>query len=251
MASDLNKWVDKIYVLTIDRNADRHPHVRSILNNIDFEFWNGLDAKESFPGKKYVTDLDELFFVENDIDKHHVSRLNMGQFGAYLSIKKMIDHAAASNYDKVLFFEDDLIPLRKDWQNILQKSISELPEDWDILLAGYIFDGTVYKYSYNRNFRFLVRYYNRIKSLFKKGRNLPQPRKYSAHLDLSGFSMGGHAFCLSAKGARLLSTHLSPMRDSGDVLISELIIQQKIKAYSVYPCLFLQDATFGSKTNVA
>ena len=95
-----------------------------------------------------------------------------------------------------------------------------------------------------------MRSYNYVKSIFKKKRDLPQPRKYSAHLDFSGFSMGGHAFCLSAKGARLLSSCLSPMRDSGDVLISELIIQKKIKAFSVYPCLFLQDATFGSKTNV-
>jgi len=251
MYSDLNKLIDKIYVLTIERNSDRHQNVNTILENINFEYWYGLDAKENFAGKKYVSEIDESFFSQNNIDKNHVSRLTMGQFGAYFSIKNIIDNVVECDYDKVMIFEDDMMPLNNNWRNILQNAILELPEDWDILLVGYIFDGSLYKYSYNRKLRFMVKAYNLIKSILKKKNIIPRlPVKFSNHLDVSGYSMGGHAYCLSKKGAKLLSSYLSPMRDSGDVLISHLIVEKKIKAFSVYPCLFLQDMKFGSKTNI-
>ncbi len=251
MYADINKLVNKIYVLTIERNSDRHHSVKSVLEGIDFEFWNGLDASEYFIGKKYVAGIEDDFFINNDLDKEHVKRLTIGQFGAYFSIKKMIDYIAKKSYDKVLIFEDDMLPLKKNWRNIFEQSLKQLPEDWDILLLGYIYDGPVYKYSYNRNIRPVIRAYNVIKYFLKKETYNPSlPTKFSKHLDIAGFSMGGHAFCLSKKGAKLLSSNLSPMKDSGDILISKLIVEKKVKAFSVYPCLFLQDIRFGSKTNV-
>lgn len=251
MDADINKLVNKIYVLTIQRNSDRHQNVTSVLAGINFEFWNGLDASEYFPGKKFVAGIEDDFFIKNDLDKEHVKILTIGQFGAYFSIKKMIDHIAKKGYDKVLIFEDDMMPLKNNWRNIFEKSLEQLPEDWDILLLGYIYDGPLYKYSYNRNIRPIIRVYNRIKYFLRKKTYIQSiPSKFSKHLDIAGFSMGGHAFCLSKKGAKLLSSYLSPMKVSGDILISKLIVEKKIKAFSVYPCLFLQDINFGSKTNV-
>lgn len=248
--ADINNLVDKIYVLTIERNSDRHPNVRSILKGTSFEFWYGLDARDEFNGKKYVSDIEDNFFIENEIDKGFASSSTIGQFGAYLSIKKMIDYIAKSEYEKVLLFEDDLLPLNKDWKNIFKKSFEELPGDWDILLLGYFYDGSLYKYSYKRYMRPIIKAYNRLRHFLKKKsliRNLPL--KFSKHLDISGYSMGGHAYCLSKKGAQLLSSYLSPMRDSGDLLISRLVVEKKIKAFSVYPCLFFQDRKFASKTD--
>ena len=37
MDPDINKIFGKIYVLTIERNRERHPNVESVLKNIDFE----------------------------------------------------------------------------------------------------------------------------------------------------------------------------------------------------------------------
>jgi GR25 family glycosyltransferase involved in LPS biosynthesis len=247
---NINTLIDKIYVLTIERNSDRHPSVKSILKDISFEFWYGLDAGHKFNDKKYVSDIEDEFFKDNDVDKEFASGSTIGQFGAYLSIKKMIDYIAKSEYEKVLLFEDDMLLLNKDWRNIFGKSLEELPADWDILLLGYFYDGKLYKYSYKRYMRPIITTYNKLRHFLRKKsliRNLPL--KFSKHLDISGYSMGGHAYCLSKKGAQILSAHMTPMRDSGDLLISRLISEKKIKAYSVYPCLFLQDSGFGSKTN--
>jgi|GEM_PF-2971642 len=249
MDSEINRLVDKVYVLTIARNADRHPNVQSILKNIPFEFWIGFDAKVNFPKQKYVCDIQEEFFLSNDVDRKFAEGSTIGQFGAYLSIKKMIDHVARSGYNRVLIFEDDMLPLKSNWESILQKALEELPADWDILLAGYLYDGTLYKYSYIRSLRIIVKTYNGLKSFFKKGKIIKRlPAKFTKHLDVSGYSTGGHAFCLSRKGATILSSYLTPMRDSGDLLISRLIVEEKIQAFSVYPCLFIQDNRFASKT---
>ncbi len=251
MHTDLNKIFDKVYVLTIERNVDRHPSVKSILKGIDFEFWYGFDAKENFPGHKYVSDIEVDFFIKNNIDREFAAGSTIGQFGAYLSIKKMIDHIAKCGYNRVLIFEDDMKPTQIRWREILQNSIEELPGDWDVLLAGYFYDGPVYKYSRNRSLRYFIKAYNAVKTFNKKKKIVGRlPEKYSKHLDLAGYSTGGHSFCLSKKGAHVLSSFLSPMRDSGDLLISRLIVEKKIKAFSTFPCLFIQDKNFDSKTAV-
>lgn len=244
----ISSLIDKIFVLTIERNQDRHPNVRSIFKDLDFEFWYGLDAKETFVTAKYVCDIEDEFFDSNNIDKNYVCRLTLGQFGAYYSIKRMINYFSEKNMSAVVSFEDDIKALRTDWKDILMKAMNELPTNWDLLLLGYNYDGSIYKLNYNRKFRFIIKKYYWIKQfLFKK--SIPKsPVRFSRHLDISGFSMGGHAYCVSRKGAHLLNEYLTPMRASGDILFSELILEHKINAFSVYPCLFAQDGKFGSKT---
>lgn len=51
MYVDINKLANKIYVLTIRRSSDRHHRVKSVLEDTNFKFWNGLDASEYFIGK--------------------------------------------------------------------------------------------------------------------------------------------------------------------------------------------------------
>lgn len=252
MNCNISQFLDKTFVLTIKRNAERHPHVAQVLKGVDFDYWYGLDAPTVFHNKKYVSEIDDQFFLDNDVDKGYVSRLSLGQFGAYFSIKKMIGHIVNAGFERTLIFEDDLMPLQKDWERIFCQSIVELPHDWDILFLGYVYDGPLYKQYYHRRFRFLLNAYYRLKPGSNKYNfTRHRPSRYSRNLDFSGYCMGGHAYCLSKKGARLINSYLSPMRDSGDVLISQLILEKKIKAFSVYPCLFAQDRDrFGSKTRI-
>ncbi len=240
--------IEKIFVLTIERNEDRHASVKKILGGIDFDFWNGIDLSVKYPKTNFVSQLPEIFFQNYLIDKNHVQPWTLGQLGAYTSIKEMVLYAAENNLDATLFFEDDFYPLLDNWKSIFKKAFEELPEDWDVLLLGYNYDGRAYKHAYKRPTRFfssLINYYNfRFKNLPKR----IMPRAYSKHLDMAGVCNGGHAYCLSLKGAKLLKEHLVPMKKSGDELVSEMISQHKIKAYAVYPCLFLQNSVFPSKT---
>lgn len=251
-AQSFSRFINKIFVLTIERNTERHPHVNAVLEGVDFQFWYGLDAPAFFKGKKHVAEIDDVFFIDNNVDKAHVSYLSIGQFGAYFSIRKMINHIAEKAYEATVIFEDDIQPLQKKWKLICEKAFTQLPDDWDILFLGYDYDGPIYKLYYKRHLRVALTAYYWLKKKINGWERINRyPKRFTRNLDISGFSMGGHAFCISKKGAALLSSHLNPMKDSGDVLLSQLIRENKIKAFSVYPCLFSQDRRkFGSKTRV-
>lgn len=239
---------DKIFVLTIKENADRHPSVKRILSDNTFEFWYGFNPKNEFKDAKYVRDIPIDFFNKNGIDFEYTTRFTMGQLGAYYSIKQMIDHIAENKYNLVLNFEDDMTPLKSNWEEILENAIAELPIGWDILLVGYNYNGRIYKLNYHRSLRIVYRIWNKITNLFRKNGAISPPVKFSQHLDYSGYSTGGHAYCISKKGAEILSAHLKPMCSSGDVLVGELLLTKKIKVFCVYPCLFEQNSNFDSKT---
>lgn len=240
--------IEKVYVLTIARNEDRHDSVKHILRGIDFDFWGGIDLKVQFPKTNFVSELSDEFFQKYCIDKNHVQPWTLGQLGAYTSIKEMILSVVKNNYPATLFFEDDFYPLLENWRAIFKCAFEELPADWDILLLGYNYDGKAYKHAYKRWARLFPKLINHYNFIFKKMPKRIMPNTFSKHLDTAGICNGGHAYCISAKGANLLKQYLVPMKRSGDELVSELIQQEKIKAYAVYPCLFLQNPVFPSKT---
>lgn len=234
---------DKIIVLTIGRNKDRHCLVKKNLSGLDFQFWYGKDLTELYPGITHVPNIPADFFSENNISTKAWT-MTRGQLGAYASIKDIIEYVANSDYSSALIFEDDFIPLKKDWRKYLNKAIKELPADWHILMLGYFYDGKIYKFNSKRIYRPIVRMIN-----FLKKNKVVQPRRISKHLDKSGITNGGHAFCLSKKGAQHLMQFLNPMEICGDDLFRLLISENKLKSYSVYPCLFDQNKKmFPSKT---
>jgi glycosyl transferase, family 25 len=248
--SKINQLFDKVYVLTIERNRDRHEAVNKHLNDTEFEFWYGIDIPQMFPDIEHVIQIPDTFFLNNKIDKKHVSAWTKGQLGAYLSIRNMIE-TVSTNHKCALMFEDDFVPVRLDWMEKVNAAIKDLPEDWDILLLGYFYYGKAYKLAYNRKLRFIPVLLNSLrKRLLGKNVVKKLPKKISTNLDLAGTSLGGHAYCISKKGAEKLMSYMTPMKESGDVLISKLIQNDLINAYAVYPCLFDQNRVFKSKTEV-
>ena len=248
--SALNELFDKVFVLTIERNADRHPSVKENLKGVNFEFWYGMDVPVIFPDVQHVYQIPDDFFIKNNIDKSGVSVWTKGQLGAYASITKMISEVE-EKYEQVLIFEDDFLTLSKDWQTILKKAVEELPEEWDILLIGYLYYGKAYKLVYRRSLRWIFNLYNSVKKYTGLAVVVkPAPKKYSHHLDTAGTALGGHAYAISNKGAKKLMQHLNPMRVTGDILVKKLIESEELNAYSVYPCLFTQNKLFASKTEV-
>lgn len=238
----INTLFEKTYVLTIERNNDRHPSVEKNLSGIAFEYWYGNDLAAQFPEKTYVAEIPEQFFAERDADKGFLTRYTRGQAGAYLSIGEMWRHIAKEGYERTLLFEDDFSPLRNDWQEITEAAVRELPADWHVLYLGYIYDGRLYKYNHHRPLRPLIRRFSK---------SSVQPKKVSNHLDKAGLVNGGHAYCLSKKGAAFLNTFLHPITLAGDRLLWGLTKKGLLNAYAVYPNLFKQDnKKFGSKTSV-
>lgn len=225
----LNTIFDKVFVLTIERNRDRHPQVEAILEGVNFEYWYGYDIQTMFPGIESVYQIPQSFFDHHEIDKEFAKHYTRGQLGVYLSVKKMMEYISEQKLSQVLLFEDDFLPKKKDWQLRIQKAMRELPADYHVFLLGF------YYASPSTTKRWLRPVVKLLKNIH------PMTTMYSTYLDIPGDCTGGHAYVVSRAGADYLRTFYHPMQLTGDLLLAKLIREEKVNAYSIYPCLFDQD----------
>ena len=81
----------------------------------------------------------------------NMRRAPRGEFGVNLSQIKAIVHAISDGAKRPLFFEDDVI-FHQNAHELLETSLKDLPDDWDILYmgghpTGPIFDPQAIKFS--------------------------------------------------------------------------------------------------------
>lgn len=234
-----NKF-DKIYVLSMERSQNRHERIEEIFKGVDFDYFFGMDAKKTFSNIDYIAEIDKSFFSDNGVDYEYVKRWNLGQLGGYYSWKLLIEKLYNENHEVVVVFEDDIVPCKSNFIDLINSALSVLPPKWEVLQLGYEYDGRLYKKSYSRFFRPIVRCVNFILHVFNRKNKYKIPRKYNTLLDYSGTSLGAHALCLSRKGIEKLKKEMHPLREGSDQLINKLINESKIDAYSIYPQLFMQ-----------
>lgn len=232
--------VDKIYVLTIERHESRRFLIDNYLQGLEYEYYYGFDAPQYFSGLKYVSQIPQSFFLENAIDREYVIRWNIGQLGAYLSIREMIKKAFSNGYQRVLFFEDDIVPLEITFTKTINLALKEIDSSWHILQLGFEYNGRLYKLCYNRFGRIFFNLVNFVKRMIHLKYIQKVPRRKSGRIDFAGNALGGHAFILSREGMELLINKMTPLSMGGDVLINDLISKSEINAFSIYPILFKQ-----------
>lgn len=86
---------------------------------------------------------DRLFEVEKEMSKYNISfelveaTYNQdGRVGIYESIKSLFKYSIQENYENILIFEDDVKILRKDFNELMDLCVEQLPEDWKIFHLG-------------------------------------------------------------------------------------------------------------------
>lgn len=111
------KFFDKIYCINLDERKDR---------------WN--ECLKNF--QKYEIDNYERIDAIKVNGNIHPKR--KGQLGCALSFCKTFEKALADGHEKILIFEDDFeFPFPKeDLFEKLNRSIIELPKDWDSFYLG-------------------------------------------------------------------------------------------------------------------
>ena len=110
----------KILVIHYDKLIERKKHILKQLDNAglnDFEF-------VSNHGKEKLTPIEKSKF--KDLTDGEIS-LMLHHFECYKIISE--------KYDYAIIFEDDVI-LGDNFKNKIEKNISDLPEDWDMLFFG-------------------------------------------------------------------------------------------------------------------
>lgn len=235
----LNDYYDKIYVITIARAGERQEKIKMLLNGLDFEFFYGTDKNNWSKNRFTETGIyNERLAVQNH---RHGKIMSTGEVAAACSHKQVYEDVIKNNYQKVLIFEDDVVP---DFSQLpcIPVILNELPPDWELLYWGY-----ETKYG-KRNLFTRVRTYvyhiqhalGILKWSHKMIRNL-QPVRKSGYISSAGFHDMIHAYAITKVAAEKLLKWNTPVQYCADTGISYAILSELIKSYITHPAIFNQE----------
>lgn len=125
--SFLNSIVDKVYVINLKKDNEKMKSVTKELGNqhIVFERFDAIDGNT-------VKDDDRITKVCNKFCYN-------GLKGCALSHRTIWEKALEKRYEHIAIFEDDIL-FHKDFNNILQLNYYNIPNDFDIVYLGAMFD---------------------------------------------------------------------------------------------------------------
>lgn len=116
---DLNKFFDKIFVITIPSFSKRIDNMKQRLDGVDYEFFYGA----------YGGDLDVQKY------RNAGSRLTRGQLSCALSHYMIYEKMVNENIDNVLILEDDCA-FNENINNI-GNYLSQIPDNYSVFYLGY------------------------------------------------------------------------------------------------------------------
>lgn len=234
----LQRYFDKIYVITIKRAVERQQQVKHQLDGLTFEFFYGVDKQNLGmdiidTNKKHYTSKTRLFYRKN-------RRMMPGELACSLSHRNVYNDIIENGYRRVLIFEDDVVPLIKNL-SLLPEVFNELPEDWDLVYLGYTKHETI-----TSTLRFRQWYYKIISAVRLTKWNhtmishlLPVP--FSLHLKKAGFHDCTHAYAVTASSAHQLMSLQTPVAFNSDNLLSYAVLNGHLKAFVTEPKFFDQE----------
>jgi GR25 family glycosyltransferase involved in LPS biosynthesis len=213
----LNDFFDHIYCINLDRRTDRYEECLKEFQkiNITVERVSAIDGKPIF--------------------KEGLN-LNAGNYGLFLTQKKILQDAIDHNYKNFLMLEDDVTFNNNINERFFEK-IKALPEDWDFLYLG---GNNVF---YKGTFRLITGDLN-----FKVAKENYKSLDYE--LCKTTWTQCAHAIAINSKFYdTLMTTMINNSTMAGD-MIHPMLQQQGCNAYTFLPSLALQRAGFSDIDNV-
>jgi len=234
----LNDCFDKIYVITLDRATDRQKNVKSFFEGVDFEFFYGVD--------KLNLTMSEL--VETNIyDPHRAKKLHrtskemqLGMIACSLSHKELYKEILKKGYEKVLILEDDFVPSDIS-ETTLRQIITEIPSDWELVYWGYYLNEKTTPIMQLKKIYYLLMACLRIIKWTPSQIIRLYPKKYSEHIQKAGFHNTTHAYAVRQSALPKLIDAQTPVVLNSDTLLSQLILDGKLRAYLTVPKVFEQE----------
>merc|ERR1711988_1736985 len=158
------------YCINLEQHADRRHHMEEVFSaaNLANVNWEGVDGSSLSE-----EELNKYFLTEGTRAK-----LLPAELGAALSHISIWRKVAASSAPLSLVFEDDVV-IPATFLHNLESTVSELPENWDIMYLSYL-----------------------------KAWEFKRPEKYSDHLVQPNWPLGFYAYAITPAGAQRLPTLL-------------------------------------------
>lgn len=202
----INRQNMDCYVINLEKNKDRMRNFQSSYNASDLATEqviriNGIYGKE-IPYENYISETPE-------------DTLGAGMVGCFLSHLETFSQIEKGDKPYALIFEDDAKMDPKIYENTIQNVQNNVPDDWDVILLGYLNYDPTHKY---------VDYGNYLHAL---------------HF------WGLHGYLVNQNGAKKLGELMQPpFSNQIDHVMSRLSREGKLKIYAVKTPVVEQNAKY-------
>lgn len=205
-----NRVYDKVFVINMEKDVKRMSQIGTLFkkDNISFE------RTEAVNGKTLSQD-DKNAFVSKVC--HSICTDSM--IGCALSHYNIWKRVVKEGLKSVLVFEDDVY-FMDNYEEIFNKAITELPEDWDIFYLGCI--GMCDK---NKDYKNPFMY---TMELFK---NKETNKLKSENIFIPEFPLATHAYAISLEGCKKLLKKIEKVSYHIDFLMA-----RQHKHMNVFAC---------------
>ncbi|MBC7903114.1 MAG: glycosyltransferase family 25 protein [Gemmatimonadaceae bacterium] len=238
---ELNRYFDHVYIMTIHRATERHEKLKKVLEGFEYELLFGADNKEfSIEELKKNGVYDE----EKAKSLHRYGKvMNPGMLGCTISHKMCYEAMIRDGHDRVLIFEDDILP-EEEGLRLFPQIIKELPADWGMLYFDY--DKNIERPAggwLKQQFYHIQKLLGGITYSHTTINNL-YSRPYSPHLRKAGYHDFGSAYAITRGTAKKLIELQTPIAFWSDHLLAYVSSNNIVNAYLTVPKLFVQESQF-------
>jgi|GEM_PF-626718 len=234
----INRYFDKIYVINLSRAEQRRDSIAKHFEGLNYVFWVAtdrlqLDQSVLQDAQKY----DDL--AHKRIKRTHRS-MTLGEYACAHSHLSIYADAVKHNFQRILIFEDDAVPVLDRLSNF-DKQLSSLPDDWDCVLFDY-YDAhfssalTALKQAMYKVFHFLN---------ISNWQNVPldlinnmSMRHYNDDFYIPGRFSGSHAYALSLKAARAFAEYQTPIKLQADRIFYYYLQNTDLKQFAAKRPMF-------------
>lgn len=241
--SQLNQFFDKVFVITLQRATDRHQHIYTELQGLDYELFYGRD-KQAFS----VDDLEKNGIYSSALARRHHrygKPMPPGMIGCAWSHAELYKTIVEAGYQKVLILEDDVV-VDKKAVGIWPRVVGELPAGWELLYLGFAQKERVPPLAFFKKALYhLQRLLGRLNYSHKTIGNL-YPKKMGAHLWKAGYHDCSHAYGITLAGAGKLLALQTPIAFFPDNLLAHAATNEIVNGFIVLPKIIYQQYQLGT-----
>ena len=251
LASELNSFFDRIFVISVAETEERNQSLNDRLGGLQFEKFKGVDGRKIFQHASHPMQFPKEYFKDFSVDRERFIHLSGGQLGCSLSHQGIYKKVINERIETTLVLEDD-VALDIDCRKVgtFKKSISSLPDNWDVLYLGY---EQIVKNQNSSILRPIVKLYHHLKR--NKVYNLPfgecpaefYPKKTSTLLQ-GGVFFGTWAYAISLQGAEKLLAKTIPLTYLADELLMEGSYYKWLNAYALKTPILNPSGIYPSST---
>lgn len=242
----INHHYDHVYVLSVTAASERRARFDQRFAGLHYEYFYGAD-KDRFTIPELETQL--IFNEKKARARHRFGKtLRPGEIACSWSHRMIYEDMLQKGYARVLILEDDAVPDHTALDH-LETALIELPADAELVFWGWGkngyrgWKGWCKQQLYHMQHALgLLKWNHRIID------NL-YARPFSQHLKRAGFHDFTYAYAVSSSAAAALIKMQTPIQYIADNLLAHAATEEKIKAFTAWPKMFLHDEGSGGESN--